>query len=68
MGIEGPLHGVKWQEREGDHSSTSSAEIKNSGTIVPLPICLHDIMLNYIIKYRDNFTFLQKRKKYFPTA
>jgi hypothetical protein len=56
---------VKWQEREADHSSSSSADIKNGGTIFPLPIRLHDVVLNYIIKYRDNFTIFTKEKKIF---
>jgi hypothetical protein len=29
--------GVAQQEREGDHSSPSSAEVKNGGAVLPLP-------------------------------
>jgi hypothetical protein len=29
--------GVKWQGHEADHVPPSSAEVKNSGTIPPLP-------------------------------
>jgi hypothetical protein len=29
--------GVKWPKREADHSSLSSAEVKNNGAIPPLP-------------------------------
>jgi hypothetical protein len=29
--------GVKWQGLEADHSSPSSAEVKNGGTMLPLP-------------------------------
>jgi hypothetical protein len=46
--------GVKLPGREADHSSPSSAEINNDGAIRPL---IHGVVLNYIIKYRNNFTF-----------
>jgi hypothetical protein len=41
--------------READHLPPSNTEIKNSGAILALPR-LYGIVLNYIIKYRDNFT------------
>jgi hypothetical protein len=57
MGAGGSLPGVKRQGLEADNSSPSSAEVKNDGAIPPLPIRLHGVVLNYIIKCRDNFTF-----------
>jgi hypothetical protein len=44
---------LKRREREAGHSLTSSAEVKNYGAIPPSPICLHGIVLNYIIKHRE---------------
>jgi hypothetical protein len=38
--------GVKRPGREVDHSPPSSAKVKNGGDIPPLPIRLHDIVLN----------------------
>jgi hypothetical protein len=32
--------------READHSRLSNAEVKNFGTILPLPKCLHGTVLN----------------------
>jgi hypothetical protein len=32
--------------RESDRSPPSSAEVKNGGTVLPLPVCLHGILLN----------------------
>jgi hypothetical protein len=29
--------GIKWQEREADHSPAPSADVKNGGAIPPLP-------------------------------
>jgi hypothetical protein len=43
---------VKRSDREAKHSPPSSAEVKNSGAIPPLP---HVFMAKYLIKYRDNF-------------
>jgi hypothetical protein len=40
------LPGIKRQEREDNHSPPSSAEVKNCGAIPPLPINLHNIVLN----------------------
>jgi hypothetical protein len=33
--------GIKRPERETDHSPPSCAEVKNGGTIPPLPVRLH---------------------------
>jgi hypothetical protein len=49
---------VKRKRREADHSPPSSAEVKNVEIYLHFPICLHGTVLNYIIKYRDNFTFI----------
>jgi hypothetical protein len=38
--------GVKRQKREINHSSSSSAEAMNGGAIPPLPMRLHDVVLN----------------------
>jgi hypothetical protein len=38
--------GVKRPRRKADHSPPTSAETKNGGAILPLPICLHGILLN----------------------
>jgi hypothetical protein len=40
-----------------EHSPSRSVEVKNGGAIPPLPIFLHNAVLNYIIKYRDSLTF-----------
>jgi hypothetical protein len=41
--------GVKGSGSEADHSSLSSAEVKNSGAILPSPpIRLHSLVLNYL--------------------
>jgi hypothetical protein len=50
---------VKRQGRDADYSPQYNAKVKNYGFIPPLPPpFLHGIVLNYMIKYRDN-----KRKK-----
>jgi hypothetical protein len=54
--------GVKMQGRESDDSPLSSAEEKKDGALPPLPIYLHGIVLNNVIKYSDKFTLLA----YFP--
>jgi hypothetical protein len=36
---------------------TTSAEGENGGVIPSLPIGLHGIVLKYVIKHRNNFTF-----------
>jgi hypothetical protein len=38
--------GVNWPEGEADHSSPSSAEIKNGGAIPPFPIYFHGVIFN----------------------
>jgi hypothetical protein len=45
----GYLFGVKWPWREIDHSPTSTAEVKISGTIPPIHIRLHGV-------HKYNFT------------
>jgi hypothetical protein len=60
-GHRAPIAEVKPQGREADQSYLSSAEAKNDGAIPSLPLCLYDIVLNYIKKYRQNaasFTIL----------
>jgi hypothetical protein len=52
MGAGGFFPTIKRQGREADHSLASNAEVRNGGAIPPLPICLHDIALDYIIKQR----------------
>jgi hypothetical protein len=48
--------GIKWPEREADHSPQSSVEVKDSWSYTStLPIRLHGVVLSY--KHRDNFTF-----------
>jgi hypothetical protein len=39
--------------RETDNSRPSSAEIKNSGVVPPLPLLLHGVLF---IKHGDNFS------------
>jgi hypothetical protein len=48
--------GVKLWGREADHSPTSSAEFKNGGTNIHSATCRQSKVLNYMIKYRENFT------------
>jgi hypothetical protein len=38
--------GVKRQRREADWSAPSSAEVRNGGAVLPLPIRLHGIVRN----------------------
>jgi hypothetical protein len=49
--------GVKQVWHEADHSSSSIADVKNGGTIHPLPHApsWHDAEL---IKHRDNFAIM----------
>jgi hypothetical protein len=49
--------GVKRLERETDCLLLSTAEVKNGEIYLHYPITLHGTVFNYIIKYRDNFTF-----------
>jgi hypothetical protein len=34
----------------------SSAGVKNDGAVPPFPICLHGVVLNYLIEHGDSFT------------
>jgi hypothetical protein len=50
--------GVKRPWRESDHSSPSSAEVKNAWTYTSTtPVHLHGVVLS-LKKHRDNFVFL----------
>jgi hypothetical protein len=54
-----PFHifsAVKRQGREADRSPPSSAEVKNDGSIPPLPHT-SSWYTDYLIKHRGNFTF-----------
>jgi hypothetical protein len=45
--VKGTLSpGVKRPVREANHSSLSSAEVKNDGAIIALPIYIYGLMLN----------------------
>jgi hypothetical protein len=46
MGTRHCFTRVKWPGREADHSPLSSAEVDNGGTIPPLPIHYHRVVLN----------------------
>jgi hypothetical protein len=48
--------GLKRRGRETDHSPPSSAEVKNGWAVLPLPICLHGMVRNDIMKYRDKIS------------
>jgi hypothetical protein len=48
--------GVKRERREDGHSPPSSADVKNGGTIPPLPH-MSSWYRASLIKHRDNFTF-----------
>jgi hypothetical protein len=68
-----PSPEIKRQGREADNSLPSSAEVKNGGAIPPLPIYIYGIVLNYIIKYTNNFTLpsrhlLTKKLNYYPST
>jgi hypothetical protein len=59
------LHSVKTESgvhpgAEADHSPPSSAEAKNDGAVPPFSVCLHDTVINFIIKEKDNFTLPSK--------
>jgi hypothetical protein len=41
--------GAKQQGREIHYLPPSSTEVKNSGAVPPIPVCLHDRMLNRIV-------------------
>jgi hypothetical protein len=55
--------GVKRQGHETDHSPLSSAKVKNGGAILPLP---HTSSWHgaYLIKPRDNFTFILLKRNH----
>jgi hypothetical protein len=53
--------GVKRPGREADHSPPSSAEVKNGGAVNPLPIRLHDLVVNYVVITRLTFTFYEHK-------
>jgi hypothetical protein len=40
------LPGVQREEREADHSRSSSAEVGNDGAVPPIPIRFHGVALN----------------------
>jgi hypothetical protein len=42
---------------DSDHSSPSSAKVKNGGVIALLLHMFYGMSLDYIIKYRNKFTF-----------
>jgi hypothetical protein len=48
--------GVWWSGREADHSPPSSDEVKNDGATPPLPLSLHDTVLNEL-STGTTFTF-----------
>jgi hypothetical protein len=48
---------VKQQGHEADHSPLSSAEVRNGGAIPPLT-CMSSWRSAYLLRHRDNFTFL----------
>jgi hypothetical protein len=52
---------------EADNTPPASAEIKNDGSIPTLPIRLHGLVLNYIVKYRDNISLYFIFILQFPT-
>jgi hypothetical protein len=47
---------IKRQGSEGNHAAPACAEVKKNGATPPFPIYLRDIVLNYIVKYKDSFT------------
>jgi hypothetical protein len=57
MSAEGFSLGVKQPERDSDHSPSTSAEVKKTWIIHPLPHTSSWCRAE-LIKQRDNFTFL----------
>jgi hypothetical protein len=49
------VSGVKWPEREDDHSPPSTAEVKNVWCYTSIP--QYVVMAWCLVKHRDNFTF-----------
>jgi hypothetical protein len=62
MGNGGDLPEVKGSGREADHSSPSSAEVKNSGTIPSLPpdVFMAQRLISYAHGKLCLFTFIGK--------
>jgi hypothetical protein len=52
--IGGDFPGVKWPGHEADHSSPSSAEVKNGGDILPPPH-VSSGMVASLIRHKDIF-------------
>jgi hypothetical protein len=66
MGTGGSFPVVKKPRREGDHSSPSSAEVKNAWSYTSTPTLLYGVVRTQaqdvfvaccLIQHRDNFTF-----------
>jgi hypothetical protein len=49
---------IKQQWHEADYLDSSIANVKMAELYRYSPVCLHTIVLNYVIKYRDNFSFI----------
>jgi hypothetical protein len=58
MGTRGSILRVKQQGYEAEHSVPFSGKVKNVGAVHLFPIHLHGVLLNYIIKYTNNFSLL----------
>jgi hypothetical protein len=53
---------VKWvPRREADHSPSSRTEFKNAWSYTPSP--LYVLMVWYLFKHRDNFTFITDKEE-----
>jgi hypothetical protein len=50
--------GLKRPRHETDHYPQSSAEVMDTGAIPPFLHRSSGVVLNYIVKYRDYFTFI----------
>jgi hypothetical protein len=62
MGIGGSFPGIKLGGgREADHSTPSSAEVKNEWSYTSTP--KYVFMAWCLVKHRDNFTFTFKYRK-----
>lgn len=55
---EGLSPAVRQQWHQADYSSAYSAEVKNGCDVHPFLICLHGMLLNYIIKDGNDFTLM----------
>jgi hypothetical protein len=61
QGVPGVLStAVKQPEHKADHSPLSSAEVRKCGDTPPLS---HVFMSQYLVKHRDNFTFILPPKR-----